>query len=235
MPTTPSINTLALQEILLGIADGLTDAQHQLRTMAPYDEYGRPNTLYQVPYLDFELQVTSEFETTTNPTTSEIKSKVKFQTAPTTAGNNHVEIFSTISGRFVAVMPNEGLPQIVIQVSVGAPELSTAMTSPPSPMPTLGSGDWYGIQLDVYLSNVAGEKLINSMVEFNFDPDATLTFNGTSTVTTPVFSVSELQTDANGLLKTFVFVKKTEYDAGRFIILSVNTGPVFKSISINQL
>jgi hypothetical protein len=97
--STPSINTLALQEILLGIADGLTDAQHQLRTMAPYDEYGRPNTLYQVPYLDFQLQVTSEFETTTDPVTSEIKSKVKFQTAPATAGSSHVEIFRQVCSR----------------------------------------------------------------------------------------------------------------------------------------
>jgi len=31
-------NAIALHEILLSIADGLNEAQHQLRSMPPYDE-----------------------------------------------------------------------------------------------------------------------------------------------------------------------------------------------------
>jgi len=57
-----SSGALTLKEILLGITDSLNEAQHKLRNMEPYDEYGRPNTMYQIPYLDFNLQVTSEFE-----------------------------------------------------------------------------------------------------------------------------------------------------------------------------
>ena len=57
-------NSLALHEIVLSIADSLNEAQQQLRSMPPYDEYGRPNTLYQLPYLDFNLEVISQFEST---------------------------------------------------------------------------------------------------------------------------------------------------------------------------
>ena len=65
-------NALALHEILLSIADSLNVAQHELRSMPPYDEYGRPNTMYQLPYLDFSLEVNSEM---TNETESENKTK----------------------------------------------------------------------------------------------------------------------------------------------------------------
>jgi hypothetical protein len=50
-----NIHSLALQDILLSIAEGLNKAQNELNNMQPYDEYGRPNTIYHVPYLDFNL------------------------------------------------------------------------------------------------------------------------------------------------------------------------------------
>ncbi|MGD1847500.1 MAG: hypothetical protein ACFB10_19095 [Salibacteraceae bacterium] len=66
--STSTNNSFALQEILLGISDSLNEAQEALRDVAPYDAYGRPNTTYQLPYLDFDLKVTSEFETQTTTT-----------------------------------------------------------------------------------------------------------------------------------------------------------------------
>ena len=64
MSTNPTTQTtFALQDILLGVADSLNEAQQALRDVEPYDSFGRPNTVYQLPYLDFSLKVTSEFET----------------------------------------------------------------------------------------------------------------------------------------------------------------------------
>jgi hypothetical protein len=60
------IHSLALQDILLSMAEALNKAQNELNNMAPYDEYGRPNTIYHVPYLDFNLQVVTEFENTSS-------------------------------------------------------------------------------------------------------------------------------------------------------------------------
>jgi hypothetical protein len=226
MSSTPSINTVALQEILLGLADGLNDAQRKLRSMAPYDEYGRPNTLYQVPYMDFTLQVTTEFQSVVE-SSGVSTAKVLFQTAPksstTSTTTNNVEIFSSISGRFVAVLPNDGLPQTVIQVITNTP---------------VADGSFYDIKLDVYLSNTAGEKLVNSLVEFNYDDLASQPFNTglpAGPAIMPTFSEAEVYTDANGLCSTVVTLKKSEYDSGRFFLFTVNSGPVVKTISINNL
>ena len=201
MSSTPSINTVALQEILLGLAEGLNDAQQKLRTMAPYDEYGRPNTLYQVPYMDFTLQVTTEFQTVTSGGSSASTAKVMFSPAPKTAGTttttSNTEIFSSISGRFVAVLPNDGLPQTIIQV----------VSKTPAP-----SSGFLDIVLEVYLSNVAGEKMVNSLVEFNYDADGSAPFNTAMTppYTLPTFTASEAFTDVNGLCTTTVRVLESE-------------------------
>jgi hypothetical protein len=45
MSSQTNITAFALQDILEGIADGLSDAQRHLRDIAPYDTFGRPNTI----------------------------------------------------------------------------------------------------------------------------------------------------------------------------------------------
>jgi len=71
---------LALQDILVSIADSLSQAQQQLSSMPPYDSFGRPNTLYQLPYLDLNIVLSAKFdidestpETIDNDTNSSFK------------------------------------------------------------------------------------------------------------------------------------------------------------------
>ncbi len=241
-----AINKFALNDILTGLASGLNDAQKQLRNMAPYDEFGRPNVMYQLPYLDFQLQVNSEFEdiTTTSgaalgansakliggvpATATELpirfgapKASFKFSTVKNSESKTTVEMKSTISGRFVATAPNEGLPQMVMLVKSNAPTSENATE--------------YAVELEVSLGNTSGEKIKNSLIEFNYDVDLSKALNGTVVPSVPRFSEAEKRTDEEGIAKVKAFVKKAEYDANVRFILLVGFGTITKTISICKI
>jgi hypothetical protein len=247
-----AITKFALNDILNGLASGLNDAQKQLRSMAPYDEFGRPNVMYQLPYLDFQLQVNSEFESTSatgtagnngipvgatlgaklatprvveEPTPGLLpvkfgapKASFKFSTVKNGDTKGNVEVKSTISGRFIAIAPNEGLPQIVLSIAQEAP--------------VSASVDLYKINLNANLSNTGGEKIRNSLIEFNFDKELSDSINPNVSYSNPTFSASEVRTNETGIASTCVLVKKSDYDSGVRFILTIGFGTMIKSISI---
>jgi hypothetical protein len=225
------LNALALHDILLSIADSLNQAQQQLRDMAPYDEYGRPNTIYQLPYLDFQLQVTTEFEKSpvvvpgTSPLSAINRSMLKFRpiTAGSAPGNNSSKIESTISGRFVAVIPNEGLPQVILKCTNTIPELVTE-----------GVNSFYKFDIEAHLYNVNNENINNATVEFNFDAVGSKSINGTEITQTPTFDISEGITDTDGKLKSTVKVLSNYYLSGLYFLFLINSGNIYDSISISK-
>lgn len=230
---------LTLKEILLGISDSLNEAQHQLRNAKPYDEYGRPNTLYTLPYLDFNLQVEAEFEntvdTTSNYTSNNSLEKVvntqAYQTAQTympamsfrpvnkkTLSKETNKITSTISGRFVAIMPNEGLPQLIIDAK---------------PEATVTNG-LYTISVSVF--NSAGEKIPNALVEFNYDSNKANLLNPHTTLnhTTNFLTKGEITTNIEGKVKNQIQIDTTDYNAKSIIPILINVGTVSTQISIQK-
>lgn len=221
MSETIHATTFALQDILLGLAEGLNEAQQQLREQQPYDAFGRPNTMYQLPYLDFQLQVTSEFESVTSGDANESKNLLRFQPArPVTTGTTaRMEIFSTISGRFVATLPNEGAPQTVIRISTETPQLT---------------GVYYEVKMNIEIGNAAGEKLSGVVVEINFDVDTMQLLNGVPHTTTPELPVGEVITGTEGKASAIVRIAKADFTSGKFTVISANTGPVIKTISISN-
>ncbi len=232
----------ALNEILTGLSQGLNDAQKQLRGMAPYDEYGRANTLYHLPYLDFQLQVNSRFEEiktsspptadTSNPTANVPvnlpmrfggpKASFKFSTNTTQQNTAMVELKSVISGRFVATLPNEGLPQNNLQIK---------QNFKPTPI-TINGKPCYQVDLEVLLVNTNGETLVNSLIEFNFDKDASIELNKPKALTDPSFSSSEVKTNQQGIATTSIYLDKVNYDAKTTYLFTVGFANIIKYISI---
>lgn len=240
MSTESKLTAFALQDILLGIAASLNDAQRSLNEQPPYDPFGRPNTMYHVPHLDFNLQVTSEFETVgtadetgaggsggsggTGPYGEAVNYKqLKFtpaNKADGTGSQNKTQIASSISGRFVATVPNEGLPQTVIQVKPAEPVVN---------------GLNLDIELEVLIANAVGEVLPDSLVEFNYDEDTTLTLNSNTPLTNaPTFTISEMRTDSAGKCTAMVSVLEADYDNGLFAVIEVNVGTVVKSVALSN-
>ena len=228
-------SALTLKEILLGITDSLNQAQHKLRNMAPYDEYGRPNTMYQIPYLDFNLQVTSEFESipqANTPLTESVNhSAVPYKQAamlfrpakPKSQSNNtSTEVVSTISGRFIATIPNEGVPQIILRCNYQTPTLAP-------------SGTVYEVALEVVIENAAGEKMSGMRVEYNFNEDKTTLINGVAVTTPPTFDTQEMLTDGNGIAQNTVYLDAVDYNSGKTLFFDINAGTILKKISISKI
>jgi hypothetical protein len=246
-------NSLALHEILLSIANSLNEAQHQLRNMPPYDEYGRPNTLYQLPYLDFNLEEISQFESTEtvvtdNSTTGGIVKKVisgetaaylppkpqetfaqsqslnaiRFVPFRSTETNTKDlgTITSTISGRFVAVMPNEGLVQIFLS-STSEFIQSTAQHTD------------YCLTIQIRQAN--NTPVIGQRVEVNFDALTSLGINEQLAVSSPLFlNAKDGYTNNNGEFVVSVRMNINDYSTGKTFVFVANSGSQFLSIAISK-
>lgn len=239
-------NALALHEILLSISDSLNKAQNELRNMPAFDEYGRPNTIYQLPYLDFNLEVISEFSAPTGSTSnlalpvpvSSNKAVTQLTQAPAInyvrfvslkeadlSNTSKDKIVSTISGRFVAVMPNEGLPQVFISA------VSKKITAT-------------GFEIRVKLQNATGDPVIGQRVEVNFDQQTSFGINGVELTKQPVFGplkegappvLKDGFTNENGEFSTYVQLDNTDYYANRTFIFVANSGTLFASVAISNI
>ncbi|WP_300662578.1 hypothetical protein [Fluviicola sp.] len=227
-------NSLALHDILLSIADSLNEAQNELRSMPPYDEYGRPNTLYQIPYLDFNLEVISQFESTqTGGTTppvlrggslSQISPVgairfVPFRSTETTSKNLGT-ITSNIAGRFVAVMPNDGLPQISL---IGTSEVNYYDST------------YTYLKLTFKVLQANNEPVAGQRIEVNFDEETSLGFNSGEAVTTPVFSTDkDGYTSSDGTFSVKCRINTVDHYYGKTFVFVANSGTQFSSISISK-
>lgn len=245
MADQKEIHSLALHEILLSISDSLDLAQTQLNNMPPYDRYGRPNTIYHLPYLDFSLKVLTEFqenvETTKDSKDQPPGKRLKtlsgllsrqallFKSpapvkASSTSSTNKAQIESTISGRFVAVIPNENEVQIRLLCT--------------STMPVL-SANIYKFSLEAELKNVNDEAVSRMPVEFNFDEGLTLTLNNLNSIASPKFSAGEVWTDEDGKAVTEVEIKKNDWVKAKdgnpaTFVFTVSMGSLSTSIAVSQ-
>lgn len=139
----------SVEAMLVGIAEGVRDAQEALNAIPAIDAFGRPLPTYHLPYLDFTIAVSVSTETTAGRT---------FVRLNTPTGNRSTELSSTLSGRLVASPPGEGLP--VAQLALAVQSTGNAH------------------KLRVTAANSAGEILGNQRIELNIDPEASAALSG---------------------------------------------------------
>lgn len=248
-------NALALHEILLSISDSLNKAQNQLRSMPPYDEFGRPNTIYQLPYLDFSLEVISEFSSPTGlveenstpqppgPAQPSLTAAPRSTQLAQVSGGNYLKfvpfaatdysklssnkITSVISGRFVAILPNDGLPQVYVSCQ--------ATFIPPDPATPVTVAKY---RITVKLQTATGDPLVGQRVEVNFDQQNSLSINGVEPTVAPVFTSPKdgftSGGDTAGEFSTTVELDIADYNAGLSFIFVANSGTLFSSIAISN-
>jgi hypothetical protein len=140
----------SIEAMLVGIAEGVRDAQEALNAIPAIDAFGRPLPTYHLPFLDFTIAVSVTTEVT------EGRSFVRLKT-PTTA-NRSTDLSSTVSGRLVASPPGEGLP--VAQLALAVQSTGNAH------------------KLRITAANSAGEILGNQRIELNIDPEASAALSG---------------------------------------------------------
>lgn len=160
----------SLEELLVGIADGVREAQSALNEAPPFDQFGRPMPTYQLPYVDFDVKVELE-----SSETSTGHRKIHFlPISGSTNKNINKDISSSISGRFVAIPPGEGLPVPILQ-----------MTST-----RLGARKH---KLELLAANTAGEILQLVDLELNLNLELSQSLSSVQGVSLPSLRGSKLE------------------------------------------
>ena len=164
----------SVEQILLGLARGLRDAQAVLDDLPPTDAFGRPQPGYHLPYLDFNIKATVQAQleapegssgmSVLPGTLRKARPIPQLQLALPTPkkapgeASGSTELISTFSGRLVSIPPSNALPV----VRLAARSLVKKPTKPREQ------------QLLVTLSNSAGQLISDAAVELNLDIDASL-------------------------------------------------------------
>jgi hypothetical protein len=147
----------SVEAMLVAIAEGVRDAQEALNAIPATDAFGRPLPTYHLPFLDFTIAVSLSTQTT-----SDGRAFARLRAAPPTSQSS--DLRSTISGRFVASPPGDGLP--TAQLTIAAQPVGNAH------------------KLRLTASNSAGEILSGQRIELNIDPVASVALSG-GTPSTP--------------------------------------------------
>ncbi|QMW22855.1 hypothetical protein [Sandaracinobacteroides saxicola] len=205
MPEQSQFVGNSVEELLVSLAEGVREAQMALNSGPLVDPSGRPLTSYQLPFLDFTIQVTMETKSGAGGR------PVALMFLPKAADSKDQSVRSTISGRLVATPPGEGLPVPRITID------------------TAGNiGGKAAITLTV--SNSAGETLANQPVELNIDDrDSDLLSkargtNGMTRLPGTRLAAALLTTDAAGKASTVLEI--ADQQAGKGVVVVVaSIGP----------
>lgn len=230
----------SIEGIIFAMAEGLADAQDRLNLLDPFDVYGRPRPQYHVPYLDFDLKVYMQTTQETISSNGRVLSESSvgartvgnaFTQQPFTAQKTNValimapsqstsnsssvsQITSTISGRFVSVPPNDGMPQVKLGV-----QLREGIT--PSS---------YVIKVTAEQAN--GSVIEGARIEFNINESETLQENNLSQISftaTEFFATGEALTTQFGSVEVTANFDNVPVDIG-FVHIDVQLGVVTTSL-----
>ena len=231
-----------IEDILIAIGEGIRDAQDRLNQLEPFDEYGRPRPQYYLPQLDFTLKINA-VETSTSESGPEQPSRLRsfapaqigevayggFRAIPInfalanpgrTSNSTSNEVYSTISGRFVAVPPNDGMPQVALAIAASAHP----------------DGGRKRI-IKVISSHAAGEPVAGATVEFNVDLAATAALNqrpGAVAVDhVRFFQSGSVTTDPAGIATTAIDFAAAPAGIAKLLVVA-NLGPVRASLLISE-
>lgn len=160
-----------LDDFLLSLADGVTQAQAELARAGAVGPPGAQFS-YHLPRVDFEFRLnlrvvedaalSTRYEALRPPRPGD--RHLMFKPALPgagggTGGSSALDIAATLRGALVAVPANDGLPGLVLTVQVD-------MAEPAAP------------RVRVQARNTAGEALAGLAVEFNVDREETLALSG---------------------------------------------------------
>ena len=179
-----------LDDFLLSLADGITQAQDELARAGAMGPPGR-QFAYHLPRVDFELKmnlrvvedaVLSDRYRSLRPIRANDK-HLLFRPAAPDAGST-LEIAAVVRGAFVAVPANDGLPSAIVTTSVHAADARAPL-------------------LRISARNAAGEALAGLEIQLNLDREESVLLTQTAggqLVLAPDtgFERSVVTTDASG-------------------------------------
>lgn len=167
----PNETFSTLDDFLLSLADGVTQAQAELARAGALGPAGRQLT-YQLPRVDFELKLnlrvvedaalSNRYQSVRVARSSD--KHLLFRPVPAEAASATTEVAATVRGAFVAVPANAGLPPVSVES-------------------TLVLDDRRAPLLRVRARNAAGEPVASLAVECNIDREESAAISEASGMT----------------------------------------------------
>jgi hypothetical protein len=133
----------SIEELLVALADGVREAQLALGGGPLVDDNGRPIATYQLPFLDFTINIAIN-------TQRDEGGRPIVLLSGGGGSSTGTQVMSQISGRLVAIPPGDGLP---------LPRITLAVAK----------RDGSNVRIAVAVSNTAGEQLAAQPLELNID------------------------------------------------------------------
>ena len=238
MPDDNQFVSGTIEQTLVSLAEGIADAQDRLNLLEPFDEFGRPRTQYHLPYLDFSLKVHARTmrqnggeipaqnagaarmalrPQRTEMARQSIRMALTMPRASTGSTSNTQEIVSTLSGRFVSVPPNNGMPQFSLLTSI-TPIVGTTKTT-----------------IEVEARYADGNPVTSAQLEFNINEADTLADNGVTSLGvsgTDIFSSGAVVTSDQGVGETELDFLSTIDSNIQILHIDITLGTSRKSIAI---
>jgi len=238
MPNDTQFVSGTIEQTLVSLAEGIADAQDRLNLLEPFDEFGRPRTQYHLPYLDFSLKVhasttrqnggansaqnTDVARMAMRPQRTELarqnmRMALTMPRATSGSTSNTQEIVSTLSGRFVSVPPNNGMPQFSLLTSI-TPVVGTSKTV-----------------ISVEARYADGNPVTSARLEFNINESDTLADNGVTSLGvsgTDIFSSGAVVTTDQGMGATELDFLSTIDANIQILHIDITLGTSRKSIAV---
>ncbi len=215
MPDSSQFVGNSIEELLVSLADGVREAQLALNSGPLIDESGRPLATYQLPYLDFTVQV--DMQTRTDKGGRPVA--LMFMVRPSSGSSSDQRISSTISGRLVATPPAEGLPVPRIGLTIG--ELAGSR-----------------VMLRLNASNSAGERLGKQRIELNIDDAGSSALSAARAVPNFVRSPGTrlvdavVTTDAEGNATAELMISAVDLGTSAVVVIVATIGPFSARVAI---
>lgn len=200
----PTDTFSTLDDFLLSLADGVTQAQSELARVGAMGPPGR-QFAYHLPRVDFELKLnlrvvedavlSKRYEPLRAARAND--KHLMFRPLPTNGDSSStLEIAAVVRGAFVAVPANDGLPSVVIRSSV-------LLDDPRAPV------------LQLSARNSAGEPVAGLAMEINVDREESMLLSQTTGHTLVIepgtaFERGLITTDAAGLAQARLNIDKKQ-------------------------
>ncbi|MDO6513796.1 hypothetical protein [Neptuniibacter sp. 2_MG-2023] len=184
-----------LDDFLINLADGLTQAQSRLNKTPVLNAYGQEALVYHIPKMEFELKLdmTSTASSEGNNQSSYKKTKLAFR--PSTSTNQTQSASSVIRGVMIATPIDSGRPTPIITLSA----VKSATNQ---------------VKIEIRCQDSLGEPLGNSTAEINIDRELSNKLNkqekrGSLNRGTKL-NLATLELDAQGYASCQLQIAKTE-------------------------
>ena len=212
----------SIEEILVALASGISDAQEQLNRLEPFDTYGRPRPQYHLPYLDFALKVNIQSVSTSVPAPTgqpqQSGGGSALRILPS-SGRVASEITSTLSGRFISVPPNDGMPQVSLSASIKK----------------MSDGSY---EIKAVAGRSDGQPVIGGQVEFNIDAALTQSANPAMAASVPLgaalLNSGMVSTDTDGTANNTINLASITDPKLQKLFIRVQLGLLSASIMIDR-